>query len=40
MDKTHLIFERVENVASLSNFNCGYTPIDSFMTKKKGLKDM
>ena len=39
MDKTHLIFERVDNVASLSNFNCGYTPIDSFIhDKEKGLE--
>ena len=39
MDKAHLIFERVENVASLSNFNCGYKPIDSFIhDKDNGLE--
>lgn len=38
MDKTYLIFERVDNVASLSNFYCGYTPIDSFIhNKENGL---
>ena len=39
MDEKHLIFERVEDVASLSNFYCGYVPIDSFIhDKKNGLE--
>ena len=39
MNKAQLIFERVDNVSSLSNFNCGYTPIDSFIhDKENGLE--
>ena len=39
MDNGNLIFERVDDVSSLSNFYCGYQPIDSFIhDKDKGLE--
>lgn len=39
MNNANLIFEREDDVSSLSNFYCGYEPIDSFIhNKEKGLE--
>lgn len=38
MNKVNLIFERADNVSSLLNFYCGYTPVDLFIhDKERGL---